>query len=318
MSAQRPYLEALDIPLWVPRQTLAVHPQRVVEAPLEEPNHPDPAGHPSLARGSNHPGPAGHPSLTKEGNTEDLPPVGEGLGVRADALPPDDWEPLMDDNWEPVMELDTADFSPPPAMSRDTRIARMDWAELTAEAHQCQACGLCTTRTQVVFGVGNRQAEWLVIGEAPGADEDQQGEPFVGRAGKLLNPMLLAIGLKREQVYIANILKCRPPENREPTPEEAAKCRPFLERQMALIRPRIILAVGRVAAQNLLNTDTPIGKLRGQVHRLGSSRIPVVVTYHPAYLLRSPREKRKSWDDLRLARRTLAAEPMDANREPAA
>ncbi|MDQ5910162.1 MAG: Type-4 uracil-DNA glycosylase [Pseudomonadota bacterium] len=328
MAAKRPYLEALGIPLWTPRQTLAVHPQMVVEAPLEEPNHPDPAGCASLASESNHPGPTGHPSLTKEGNTGDLPPVGEssdsplppvgeGLGVRADALPPNDWEPLMDDNWEPVMELDTTDFSPPPAISRAARITRMDWAELMAEAHQCQACGLCTTRTQVVFGVGNRQAEWLVIGEAPGADEDQQGEPFVGRAGKLLNPMLLAIGLKREQVYIANILKCRPPENREPAPEEAEKCRPFLERQMALIRPRIILAVGRVAAQNLLNTDTPIGKLRGQVHRFGPSRIPVVVTYHPAYLLRSPREKRKSWDDLRLARRTLAAEPMDAGWEPA-
>jgi DNA polymerase len=189
------------------------------------------------------------------------------------------WAP-PDEDWEPVMELDElTDIAHPPVISRAARIARMDWEELTAEANQCQACGLCTTRTQVVFGVGNRQAEWLVIGEAPGADEDQQGEPFVGRAGKLLNPMLLAIGLKREQVYIV------------------------------LIQPRIILAVGRVAAQNLLNTDTPIGKLRGQVHRFGPSRIPVVVTYHPAYLLRSPREKRKSWDDLRLARRTLAAEP---------
>jgi DNA polymerase len=211
------------------------------------------------------------------------------------------------------MELDDDDFSPPlPAMSREARIAGMDWETLTAEARQCQACGLCTTRTQVVFGVGDRQAEWLVIGEGPGADEDQQGEPFVGRAGKLLNPMLLAIGLQREQVYITNIVRCRPPENREPTPEEAAKCRPFLERQIALIQPRIILAVGRIAAQNLLNTDTQIGKLRGQVHRFGPARIPVVVTYHPAYLLRSPREKRKAWDDLRLARRTLAAETVNS------
>ena len=148
-----------------------------------------------------------------------------------------------------------------------------------------------------------------MIGEGPGADEDQQGEPFVGRAGKLLNPMLLAIGLKREQAYITNIVRCRPPENREPTPEEAAQCRPFLNRQIALIRPRIILAVGRIAAQNLLATDTPIGKLRGQVHRFGPARIPLVVTYHPAYLLRSPREKRRAWDDLRLARRALASEP---------
>jgi len=228
-------------------------------------------------------------------------------------LPPDDWAP--DDDWEPVSELDAADFSPlPSAMSRENRIARMDWEELTAEAQQCQACGLCATRTQVVFGVGNRQADWLIIGEGPGADEDQQGEPFVGRAGKLLNPMLLAIGVQREQAYITNIVRCRPPENREPTPEEAAKCRPFLERQIELIQPRIILAVGRIAAQNLLNTDTPIGKLRGQVHRFGPARIPVVVTYHPAYLLRSPREKRKDWDDLRLARRTLVAELADSDR----
>jgi len=220
---------------------------------------------------------------------------------------------MPDDDWEPVSELDAIDLPPSPPLSREARIARMDWEELTAEARQCQACGLCATRTQVVFGVGNRQAEWLVIGEGPGADEDQQGEPFVGRAGKLLNPMLLAIGLRREQAYITNIVRCRPPENREPAPEEAAKCRPFLERQIELIQPRITLAVGRIAAQNLLNTDTPIGKLRGQAHRFGPARIPVVVTYHPAYLLRSPREKRKAWDDLRLACRVLANESVNAD-----
>ena len=178
-----------------------------------------------------------------------------------------------------------------------------------AEVRQCTACGLCGTRTQTVFGVGDHRAEWLVIGEAPGADEDRQGEPFVGRAGKLLNPMLQAVGLKREQVFIANILKCRPPDNRDPAPTEATSCLPFLERQIALIRPRLILAVGRIAAQNLLATDTPIGKLRGQAHRFGPARIPLVVTYHPAYLLRSPREKRKAWDDLRLARRALTTHP---------
>ena len=185
----------------------------------------------------------------------------------------------------------------------------MSWEELTAAVRECTACGLCATRTQTVFGVGHRQAEWLIIGEAPGADEDRLGEPFVGRAGKLLDPMLHAVGQNRERAYVANILKCRPPENRDPTPEEATQCRPFLNRQIALIRPRLILAVGRIAAQNLLGTDTPIGKLRGQVHRFGPARIPLVVTYHPAYLLRSPREKRKAWDDLRLARRALAAEP---------
>jgi DNA polymerase len=214
----------------------------------------------------------------------------------------------MADDWEPIMEIDAVTLaSAPPAGSREARIAGLDWEELAAEARQCTACALCAARTQAVFGVGNRQAEWLVIGEAPGADEDRLGEPFVGRAGKLLNPMLQAIGLKREQVYIANILKCRPPENRDPAPAEAASCRPLLERQIALIGPRIILAVGRIAAQNLLATDTQIGKLRGRVHGFGPARIPLVVTYHPAYLLRSPREKRKSWDDLRLARRALAA-----------
>lgn len=291
-SAKRPYLDALGIPLWLPRQILAIHPQPLEAAcsqagdKLEE-----------NAEAAEHL-PQGQPSPDSMMNQS--------------PLPPDDWTP--DGDWEPVTELDDADLSPPPVISRAARIARMDWEELTAEARQCQACGLCTTRTQVVFGVGNRQADWLVIGEGPGADEDQQGEPFVGRAGKLLNPMLLAIGVQREQAYITNIVRCRPPENREPTPEEAAKCRPFLERQIALIRPRIILAVGRIAAQNLLNTDTQIGKLRGQVHRFGPARTPVVVTYHPAYLLRSPREKRKAWDDLRLARRVLAAEPVDTER----
>ncbi len=187
--------------------------------------------------------------------------------------------------------------------SRETSVTTMDWPALEQTVKACTACGLRAGCTQTVFGVGNRRAEWLVIGEAPGADEDKQGEPFVGRAGQLLNSMLAAIGLKREQVYIANILKCRPPGNRDPKPEEAELCRPFLERQIALIQPQLILAVGRIAAQNLLATDTPIGRLRGQVHQLHG--IPVVVTYHPAYLLRSPGEKRKAWADLQFAVRTL-------------
>ena len=190
------------------------------------------------------------------------------------------------------------------ADARATAIAALDWTALEAEVKACTACGLHAGCTQTVFGVGDPQAKWLVIGEAPGADEDRQGEPFVGRAGQLLNSMLLAIGLKREQVYIANVLKCRPPNNRDPKPEEAELCRPFLERQIALIKPGIILAVGRIAAQNLLHTDTTIGRLRGQVHILGGT--PVVVTYHPAYLLRSPGEKRKAWTDLQLAVRVAS------------
>jgi len=155
--------------------------------------------------------------------------------------------------------------------------------------------------------VGNREAEWMIIGEAPGADEDRQGEPFVGRAGQLLNAMLLAIGLRREQVFIANILKCRPPDNRDPKPNEVSCCMPYLQRQIDLINPRIILCVGRIAAQNLLSTDTPIGKLRGTVHRFGAQQRPVVVTYHPAYLLRSPGEKRKAWIDLQFALQTFTS-----------
>ncbi|MEZ5564574.1 MAG: uracil-DNA glycosylase [Gammaproteobacteria bacterium] len=180
-----------------------------------------------------------------------------------------------------------------------------EWQRLEQEALACTKCELHKCRTQVVFGVGNRQARWLVIGEAPGAEEDRQGEPFVGRAGQLLNEMLQAVGLSRQQVYIANILKCRPPENRDPKPEEAATCEQYLQRQIALIQPRLILTVGRIAAQNLLRDVTPIGKLRGRVHRYGPDGIPVVVTYHPAYLLRSPGQKRKSWEDLCLAMATV-------------
>jgi DNA polymerase len=174
---------------------------------------------------------------------------------------------------------------------------------VAGEVAVCTRCELHSCRTRTVFGVGDHQARWLVVGEAPGADEDQQGEPFVGRAGGLLNSMLRGIGLAREQVFIANVLKCRPPNNRDPKPEEVAQCLPYLERQIALLKPQIMLAVGRIAAQNLLATETPIGKLRGGVHLFGSARIPLVVTYHPAYLLRSPTEKRKAWEDLKFARR---------------
>jgi uracil-DNA glycosylase len=177
----------------------------------------------------------------------------------------------------------------------------LEWGQLAMRVAGCTACALHCSRTQTVFGVGDREAQWLVIGEAPGADEDRQGEPFVGRAGQLLNGMLEALALQREQVYIANILKCRPPNNRDPLPEEIACCEPYLRRQVSLLQPRIILAVGRVAAQNLLQTSVPLARLRGKVHRYPDTAIPLVVTYHPAYLLRSPREKRRAWDDLRLA-----------------
>jgi DNA polymerase len=175
------------------------------------------------------------------------------------------------------------------------------WPELRAAVSACTRCALHEGRTQTVFGVGNADADWMIIGEAPGAEEDRRGEPFVGRAGKLLDEMLHAVGQSRDTAFIANILKCRPPNNRDPEPEESEQCRGYLERQIELVGPKIIIAVGRIAAQLLLATDTPVGRLRGKPHHLGKT--PIVVTYHPAYLLRSPSQKRKSWDDLQLAQR---------------
>jgi DNA polymerase len=172
------------------------------------------------------------------------------------------------------------------------------WEALQAEVASCKACELHRSRTHTVFGVGEQNASLMIIGEAPGAEEDRQGEPFVGRAGQLLNAMLHAIGLERNQVFIANILKCRPPGNRNPEPDEVAACSRFLERQMALLQPRVILAVGGVAAHHLLQTDDAVGRLRSRVHDYGEAHIPLLVTYHPAYLLRRPEEKAKAWQDL--------------------
>jgi DNA polymerase len=182
----------------------------------------------------------------------------------------------------------------------------LDWEPLREQVAECTRCALHQSRRQTVFGVGDRKARWMFIGEAPGADEDAQGEPFVGRAGQLLTAMIRALGLRREAVYIANVLKCRPPGNRDPQPDEAASCREYLERQIELVDPALIIAVGRIAAQNLLATDTPIARLRGRLHALGERRRPLLVTYHPAYLLRSPGEKRKAWQDLLTARQAFA------------
>lgn len=204
-------------------------------------------------------------------------------------------EPTADDVSVPVDQAQTE------VQRSDRKVEEMDWPLLRQTVHGCRQCGLRAGCTQTVFGVGNTEASLLVIGEAPGADEDRQGEPFVGRAGQLLNAMLLAMGFKREAVFIANIVKCRPPDNRDPKPEEALSCQPYLQRQIDLIKPDAILAVGRIAAQNLLKTEITVGKLRGRVHAFGERRIPLVVTYHPAYLLRSPEQKGKSWQDLQLA-----------------
>ena len=187
-----------------------------------------------------------------------------------------------------------------------------DWLALEAQVSSCKKCQLHESRTQTVFGTGNQDADWLIIGEAPGADEDRQGEPFVGRAGKLLTEMLFAAGLQRADVYIANILKCRPPANRDPSPDEVACCQAYLRQQIALIQPRVILAVGRIAAHKLLQTDSQLGRLRGKVHHYGDTNIPVIVTYHPAYLLRSPLEKRKVWSDLQFAK-AVNKQPLAVN-----
>ena len=193
-----------------------------------------------------------------------------------------------------------------PAPSAPTAEAlTLDWPALREAVQACRACPLGSTRTQAVFGVGHPRAHWMLIGEAPGEQEDRQGEPFVGASGQLLEHMLRAIGLTRaeappeRQVFIANTLKCRPPKNRNPEPAETAQCAPYLARQIALVQPRILLALGRFAAQALLNSDEPVGKLRGRVHRVGG--VPLVVTYHPAYLLRSPADKARAWEDLCLA-----------------
>ena len=208
---------------------------------------------------------------------------------------------------------DASARAPAPAATERQRpadVAAMDWATLRSAVASCEACGLCKTRRNTVFGVGDIGADWMVIGEAPGENEDLQGEPFVGAAGQLLDNMLRAVGRSRsgegtKGAYIANVLKCRPPANRNPQPQEVAQCEPFLARQVALVKPKIILAMGRFAVQSLLRTEEPIGRLRGRVHQYEG--VPVIVTYHPAYLLRTPVDKAKAWDDLCLAMETAQA-----------
>ena len=195
--------------------------------------------------------------------------------------------------------------SPAPMRARPGGVAAMGWPELREAVATCRACKLCEGRTNTVFGVGNERAQWMVVGEAPGEQEDLKGEPFVGKAGQLLDNMLRALGLTRgeadaqHQVFIANTLKCRPPRNRNPEPEELAQCEPFLIRQIELVQPKIILAMGRFAVQSLLKSGEPIGRLRGRVHQYQG--VPLVVTYHPAYLLRNPQDKARAWEDLCLA-----------------
>lgn len=274
------YLKALGVDLWVRRDL----PPEEAAALLAG---PDPAGVASANSGSG------------EGVAPAEPTASAGLsgGASRQVAAPRAAEAVI-----PLPSSSRVRLRPDEPLSPE---AEVEWDALKAEVLSCNKCALHSTRTQGVFGVGNRRAEWLVIGEAPGAEEDRRGEPFVGRAGQLLNAMLLSLGLKREQVFIANVLKSRPPGNRDPKPDEVAACLPFLMRQIALLQPRLMLAVGRIAAQNLLATDMALGRLRGQLHYFGELNTPLIVTYHPAYLLRSPADKRKAWEDLKFARSTF-------------
>ena len=229
-----------------------------------------------------------------------------------DCAPP---EPPGRAGGKPALSADQVDApkfiaretDPEPVVAR-AGIELMEWDALEKAVSSCRACQLCNGRRNTVFGVGDRQADWLVVGEAPGEQEDLQGEPFVGQAGKLLDNMLKALGLDRQhKVYIANVLKCRPPGNRNPEPQEVAQCEPFLRRQVELLQPKIILAMGRFAVQSLLGSAEPIGRLRGRAHQYMG--VPVIVTYHPAYLLRNLPDKAKAWADLCLALELMRAQP---------
>ncbi|KVT13618.1 DNA polymerase [Burkholderia sp. MSMB1078WGS] len=248
----------------------------------------------------------------------DRPPaqaVSSASAASPDTMPPRaDASPAADDDFA-WFDAAPQDDSVPAAALRPagTPVAALDWDALAARVADCTLCRLCEKRTNTVFGVGDREADWMLIGEAPGENEDKQGEPFVGQAGKLLDNMLQSLSLKRgDNVYIANVIKCRPPGNRNPEPDEVASCEPYLQRQVALVKPKLIVALGRFAAQTLLKTDASIASLRGRVHAYEG--VPVIVTYHPAYLLRSLQDKSKAWADLCLARDTFRrAEGADAN-----
>ncbi len=244
---------------------------------------------------------------------ERVPPQDTAVEAREPAAPPadaraapaartpDEPPPLTEDDFAWFDAAPVAAEAPVLSPTSSDDVATLDWDALAERVAGCTRCRLCEKRTNTVFGVGNREADWMVIGEAPGENEDRQGEPFVGQAGKLLDNMLRALSLSRvETVYIANVLKCRPPGNRNPEPDEVARCEPYLRRQVALVRPKIIIAMGRFAAQSLLKSEGSIASMRGRVHEYEG--VPVIVTYHPAYLLRSLQDKSKAWADLCLAR----------------
>ncbi len=272
------YLKAMGITAWVPKAS-----EPLVEAIVQEPIRP-PA--PQVAAT-----PAVEPP-TPPVNTKAVASAPTEVTTEAPWL--DDAPPCLEE-LSPTVEFDDV----PPDVPQEQGLSQLGWDQLKQRVAECKQCDLHKTRSQTVFGVGDPSADLLIIGEAPGAEEDKQGEPFVGRAGKLLNAMLRAMGFKREQVFIANILKCRPPGNRDPHKDEEAHCQAYLARQVELIKPKAILAVGRIAAQHLLSSQEPLGRLRDKSHKYNG--LPLVVTYHPAYLLRSPDKKGKAWQDLQQA-----------------
>ena len=289
---QRAMLREIGVPAFWP-----VEPDAVEAAP------PSPAAVADVAPRAESPRPAPPPARAVEAPT----PVGSVAEPAPVRPAPRATRP------GPAPVASPAGRAAPPAEvvlgPRPAGIETMDWPALRTAVAGCQACSLSQSRTQTVFGAGHIEADWMIVGEAPGEQEDKVGEPFVGRAGELLDRMLEAVGLTRaeapaaQQVFIANVLKCRPPANRNPLPPEVAQCEPYLLRQMALVRPRVVLAMGRFAVQLLLKSSEPLGKLRGRVHQVQG--VPVIVTYHPAYLLRSPADKALAWDDLCLAREVL-------------
>jgi uracil-DNA glycosylase len=324
------YLEAMGVSVWERRASSVAMPEAVgvMPAPVErnasvesiEPESPAMSAPTLDERASSQPVAtvestpvAEHRSVVGAASAAFSVDAAEAAPTKEVPRAVSDLEPLSFPDWD-----EAADYSPalldewdamghPPATEVEAvnPVERMDWNTLDATVRGCRACRLWETRTKTVFGTGDRRADLMIIGEAPGADEDSQGEPFVGRAGQLLTLMLAAIGFSREQVYIANVLKCRPPGNRDPKPDEALACQSYLHRQVALIEPRVILSVGRISAQHLLKTETPVGQLRGRWFDYGPARIPLRVTYHPAYLLRSPEQKAKAWEDLTEVKRRL-------------
>ena len=326
-ARQRAMLAEMGVTVWAPKAAPAPPPARAPE--LAEPTQPVEAAQPAGAAALSPPALSeSPPTFAAAAPSEAAPQAESQPPVARDLAPAQVREESADDAVSSQLDHITNDNPriPHSQVPQTTHVAalaaqqvaeltavnpagvaEMDWARLQATVADCRACRLCERRTQAVFGVGATRADWMVVGEAPGEQEDRRGEPFVGPAGQLLDAMLQAVGVNRQApagdqaVYIANVLKCRPPGNRNPQPDEVAQCEAYLRRQVALVQPKLILALGRFAVQSLLNTTEPIGRLRQQVHHYQG--VPVIVSYHPAYLLRNLPDKAKAWADLVLAMR---------------